>query len=99
MKTINSGKVAMTLGGILIATLAAGCYGGGGYYSGHPYGYSRSYSYNSYNSSYPYDGAHGGYSVAPHERVEVRTEIQHSSVDRDKVTLRDAEPANRTEKN
>ena len=30
MKTINYRKMAMTLGGILIATVAAGCYGGGG---------------------------------------------------------------------
>ena len=30
MKTTNYRKIAMTLGGILIATVAAGCYGGGG---------------------------------------------------------------------
>lgn len=50
----------MTLGGILIATVAAGCYGGGGsgYYSSQPYGYSSSYS--SYGSSYPYSGYSNG---------------------------------------
>jgi len=62
MKTTNSRKLVMTLGGILIATVAAGCYGGGGsgYYSSQPYGYNSSYS--SYGSSYPYSGYRSGYS-------------------------------------
>ena len=30
MNTINYRKMIMTLGGVLIATVAAGCYGGGG---------------------------------------------------------------------
>ena len=34
MKTIDPRKVIMTLGGILIATLAAGCFGGGAGYIG-----------------------------------------------------------------
>jgi hypothetical protein len=60
MKTINYRKMAMTFGGVLIATLAAGCYGGGGSgYSNGPYGYNSSYS--SYGSSYPYSGYNGGY--------------------------------------
>ncbi len=79
MKTSNSRRLVMTLGGILIATVAAGCYGGGGsgYYSSQPYGYNSSYS--SYGSSYPYSGYsngqryqqnnvssyHGGYQNAP----------------------------------
>ena len=57
MKTINLRRLVMTVGGILIATVAAGCYGGGGgsgYYSSQPYGYNSSYS--SYGSSYPYSG-------------------------------------------
>ena len=60
MKTTNSRKLVMTLGGILIATVAAGCYGGGGsgYYSSQPYGYNSSYS--SYGSSYPYSGYSNG---------------------------------------
>ena len=59
MKTINCRKIAMTFGGILIATLAAGCYGGGGSgYSNGSYGYNSSYS--SYGSSYPYSGYNGG---------------------------------------
>ncbi len=60
MKTTNSRRLVMTLGGILIATVAAGCYGGGGsgYYSSQPYGYSSSYS--SYGSSYPYSGYSNG---------------------------------------
>jgi hypothetical protein len=61
MKAINCRKVVMTFGGILIATLAAGCYGGGGSgYSNGPYGYNS--SYGSYGSSYPYGGYNGGYS-------------------------------------
>jgi len=59
MKAINSRTLVMTLGGILIATLAAGCFGGGSGYSNGPYGYSSSYS--SYGSSYPYSGYDGGY--------------------------------------
>ncbi len=60
MKTTNLRKLVMTLGGILIATVAAGCYGGGGsgYYSSQPYGYNSSYS--SYGSSYPYSGYSNG---------------------------------------
>jgi hypothetical protein len=60
MKTTNSRRLAMTLGGILIATVAAGCYGGGGsgYYSSQPSGYNSSYS--SYGSSYPYSGYSNG---------------------------------------
>ena len=52
-------KMAMTFGGILIATVAAGCYGGSGYSNG-PSGYNSSYS--SYGSSYPYSGYSRGYS-------------------------------------
>jgi hypothetical protein len=61
MKMINYRKMAMTFGGILIATFAAGCYGGGGsgYYN-HPYGYNSNYS--SYGSSYPYSNYDRGYS-------------------------------------
>jgi hypothetical protein len=59
MKPINSRKVVSALGGILVATLAAGCFGDGrGYYN--PYGYSSSYS--SYGDSYPYSGYDRGYS-------------------------------------
>lgn len=61
MKVINSRKVVMLLGGILTATLAAGCFGDGGSgYSGYNSGYNSSYS--SYGSSYPYSGYNGGYS-------------------------------------
>jgi len=60
MRAIKSQTLVMTLGGMLIATLAAGCFGGGSGYSGGPYGYSSSYS--SYGSSYPYSGYDGGYS-------------------------------------
>ena len=56
----------MVLGGILSATLVAGCFGGGG--NGYPgYGYSSSpysgYSsnYSSYGNSYPYSGYNSGY--------------------------------------
>jgi hypothetical protein len=59
VKAINYRKVAMTFGGILIATVAAGCYGGSGY-SNEPYGYNSSYS--SYGSSYPYSGYSSSYS-------------------------------------
>ena len=61
MKTINYRKMAMTFGGILIATLGAGCYGGGGsgYYN-RPDGYNS--NYRSYGSSYPYSNYDPGYS-------------------------------------
>ncbi|MFZ2061742.1 MAG: hypothetical protein WAU82_12075 [Candidatus Binatus sp.] len=61
MKTTNYRKIALTFGGILIATVAAGCYGGGGSgYSNNPYGYNSGYS--SYGSAYPYRGYNNGYS-------------------------------------
>ena len=60
MKTINYRRIAMTLGGMLIATLAAGCYGGGSGYSNGGYGYNSNYS--SYGSSYPYSNYDRGYS-------------------------------------
>ena len=50
----------MLVGGILAATLAAGCFGGGPGYSTDPFGYNSSYS--SYGNSYPYSGYANGYS-------------------------------------
>ena len=96
MKATNSRKLVMTLGGILIATVAAGCFGGdSGYYSSSS-GYHTNYS--SYGSSYPYSGYRGGYSVAPRERAEARPETDHATVDRDKISMRDSQPS-RTERN
>jgi hypothetical protein len=125
MKTNNYRKMIMTLGGNLIATVAAGCYGGGSGYSNNPYGYNS--GYRSYDSSYPYRS--GGYSypqtygnsytagyqngvradsnrerredrvTVDHDRAAVRNEPTHSSYDHDKVSLRDSERANHTEKN
>lgn len=60
MKIINSRKLAMAFGGILIAAVAAGCYGGGPGYSHGPYGYNNNYS--GYGNSYPNDHYNGGYS-------------------------------------
>lgn len=131
MKTTNYRKMAMTLGGILIATIAAGCYGSGSGYSNNPYGYNRSYS--SYGSSYPYrssgysypetygnsynagyqngvradanrdrraDRATDQHAVAvDRDHGAVRTETTHSSVDRDRVSLKDSGSGNHTEKN
>jgi len=65
MKTINYRKMAMTFGGVLIATLAVGCYGGG-------YGYNS--SYNSYGSSYPYSGYRGGNSYSTGYQSGVRAD-------------------------
>lgn len=59
MKTTSYRKMAMTFGGILIATLAVGCYGGDSGYSNGGYGYNSSYS--SYGSSYPYSRYDSGY--------------------------------------
>jgi hypothetical protein len=88
----------LTLGAILIATVAAGCFGGNSsYYSHNSSGYSSSYS--SYGSSYPYSGYRGGYAVvASRDRVEARPETQHAYVDRDKISMKDSEPA-RIERN
>ena len=71
MKAIKSRSI-LVLGGILIAALAAGCYGGGHGYSNDPYGYNGGYgsSYSSnggYYNSNPYGGSYykstpsGGY--------------------------------------
>jgi len=59
MKPINSRKVVIAFGGILVATLAAGCFGGSRGYSANPYGYNSSYS--SYGDSYPYSGYERGH--------------------------------------
>ena len=85
MKTIDPRKAIMTLGGILIATLAAGCFGGGPGYWNSSYGYNSSYS--SYGSSYPYRGA-DQHAVETRDRGDARTETQRSSVDRDTISLR-----------
>jgi hypothetical protein len=53
----------MLCGGILAATLAAGCYGGGSGYSNDPYGY---YGYGGYGRSYSsYNDDNRGYSYPP----------------------------------
>jgi hypothetical protein len=58
MKPTNSRKVVMAFGGILIATLAAGCFAGSRGYSNNSEGYSSSYS--SYGDSYAYSGYERG---------------------------------------
>jgi hypothetical protein len=58
MKPINSLQLVVVFGGILVATLAAGCFGGGRGYANNSYGYNSSYS--SYGDSYAYSGYHGG---------------------------------------
>ena len=61
MKTTTSRRVSV-MSGILAATLAAGCFGGGGY-SNSPYGYngafytSRPYA-GGYGNPYPYNGGY-----------------------------------------
>jgi hypothetical protein len=60
VKVINSRKVVIAFGGILAATLATGCFGGGPGYSNGSYGYNSNYS--SYASSYPHSGYNSGYS-------------------------------------
>jgi hypothetical protein len=126
MKTTNYRKMIMTLGGVLITTVAAGCYGGGGSgYSNSPYGYNsgyssygNSYAYRSNGYSYPQsygNSYNAGYQSGvradanrdrredrvnvDRDRAAVRTEPAHSSVDRDKVSLRESERGNRTERN
>jgi hypothetical protein len=59
MKPINSRNVMMAFGGILVATLATGCFGGSRGYSNNSYGYNSSYS--SYGDSYAYSGYDRGY--------------------------------------
>jgi hypothetical protein len=54
MKPINSRKVIMAFGGILVATLATGCFGG------NSSGFKSSYS--SYGDTYAYSGYDRGYS-------------------------------------
>jgi len=93
MKTTSYRNVVMTVGAIAIATLTAGCFYGGG--PGYSDGYSSSYS--SYGSSRSYRNYGGRYAAAP--RVEVRTETQHANVDHDRISLRDSDTVNRTERN
>jgi hypothetical protein len=93
MKTTKFRNAVMTLGAVAIATLTAGCFSGGG--PGYSDGYSSSYS--SYGSSRAYSNYGGRYSEAP--RVEARPETLHASVDRDKISLRDSESVDRTERN
>jgi len=126
MKTSNYRNIVTTLAGVLIATVATGCYGGGGSgYSNGPYGYNS--GYRTYDNSYAYGS--GGYSypqtygnsysagyqngvradsnrdrredrvTVDRDRGAVRSEPTHSTYDRDKVSLRDSERANHTEKN
>jgi hypothetical protein len=54
MKLTNSRKVVMTIGGILVAVLAAGCFDGSRGYSNNSSGYNSSFS--SYGDSYAYSG-------------------------------------------
>jgi len=58
MRPITFRQVAMAFGAILVATLAAGCFGGGQGDSNNSYGYNSSYS--SYGDSYAYSGYHRG---------------------------------------
>jgi hypothetical protein len=60
MKPINARKVMMAFGGILVATLATGCFGGSRGYPTNSSGYNSSYS--SYGDSYAYSGYDPGYS-------------------------------------
>jgi hypothetical protein len=61
MKPINSRKVMMAFGGILFATLATACFGGGQGFSTNSSGYNSSYS--SYGDSYAYSGYDRAYSI------------------------------------
>jgi len=59
MKPFNSRKVMMAFGGILVAILATGCFGGSRGYSTNSSGYTSSYS--SYGDAYAYSGYDSGY--------------------------------------
>ena len=59
MKPLNSRKVMMAFGGILVATLATGCFGGIRGYSNNSSGFKSNYS--SYGDTYAYSGYDGGY--------------------------------------
>jgi hypothetical protein len=95
MKTTNYRKMVMMLGGALIATVAAGCYGGGSGYSDNPYGYNSGYrsgySYpqtygNSYNAGYQ----NGVRADANRDRREDRVSDQHAvTVDHDRAVHTD----------
>src|SRR5713101_3417005 len=96
MNPINSRKVAMAFGGILVATLAAGCSGGGRGYSNNSYGYNSSYS--SFGDSYPYSGysypqSYGNSYNAGYQNGlradENRDRYQNRDPDRHAVVIRD----------
>src|ERR1700730_17337262 len=90
MKTIKARKVVMLLGGILTATLAAGCFGGGPGYSNDPFGYVG-YGYNSnysgYENSYSYPDYNSGYSYPQSYRYSYNTGYRDN--DRHAVVIRD----------
>src|ERR1700726_3947263 len=92
MKTIKSRKVVMLLGGILTATLAAGCFGGGPGYSNDPYGYGG-YGYNSnysgYGNSYSYPDYNSGYSYPQSYRYSYSNGNRDRDTDRTAVVIRD----------
>ena len=100
MKLINSRKVAMAFGGILVATLAASCSGGSRGYSNNSYGYNSSYS--SFGDSYPYSGysypqSYGNsYNAGYQNRLradENRDHYQSRDTDRHDVVIRDRSEA------
>jgi hypothetical protein len=80
MRRIDYRRMAMMFGGILIATLAVGCFGGGPGYSSGGYGYSS--SYNSYGSSYPYSGYRVGNSYNTGYQGGVRADANRGAGDR-----------------
>jgi hypothetical protein len=100
MKTFNSLKIIVLCGGILAATLAAGCYGGDSGYSNNPYGYGggygSSYSYNADNSGYYYPrNYNNSYSSGYQHGVradENRDRYQARDTDRRVVTPERREP-------
>src|SRR5579863_4801747 len=106
---INARKVAILVGGLLTATLAAGCFGpgyGGGYgYNGG--GYSSYGSYPSYAGGYSYpEGYRNSYSTGyvsrgrdDENRGAVRTESRPSTVTRERSSNRDSATAHRSERN
>jgi len=79
----------MLCGGILAATLAAGCYGGDSGYSNNPYGYN-----GGYGSSYAYTGNGVGYSYPRNYSNSYNSGYQHgvrADENRDRYQARDTE--------
>ena len=89
MKIIYSRKLAIAVGGILAATVAAGCFGGDpGYSNGYNSSYGSSYPYSGYNNGYSYPRSSENSYKAGYRNGVRADENEHAVVERDRGEAR-----------